>query len=58
MKLGIVDLLGNEIFIIDQGYILSSDYQTNFNVSTLPSGTYFIRLEIGNDIITKQFIKE
>ena len=58
MKLGIVDLLGNEIFIINQGYILSSDYQTNFNVSALPSGTYFIRLEIGNDIITKQFIKE
>jgi hypothetical protein len=58
MKLGIVDLLGNEIFIINQGYILSSDYQTNFNVSVLPSGTYFIRLEIDNKIITKQFIKE
>jgi type IX secretion system substrate protein len=58
MKLGIVDLLGNEIFIIDQGYILSSDYQTNFNVSTLPSGTYFIRLEIGNEVVVKQFIKE
>lgn len=58
MKLGIVDLLGNEIFIIDQGYILSSDYQTNFNVSALPSGTYFIRLEIGNEVVVKQFIKE
>ncbi len=57
-RLSIIDLVGSEVSLIDDGMVNTLNYQTNFNVSVLPSGTYFIRLEIGNDIITKQFIKE
>lgn len=58
VKLGIIDLVGNEIAIIEQGLLNTTKYQTEFDVSILPPSIYFIRLEIGNEIITKQFIKE
>lgn len=57
-KLSIVDLIGNEIAIIEEGQINSLNYQTEFNVSNLSTGSYFIRLEIDDEVITKQFIKE
>ena len=57
-RLSIIDIVGSEVNLIDDAMMNTLNYQTNFNVSALPSGTYFIRLEIGNDIITKQFIKE
>lgn len=55
-KLLLYDFSGNQINIINEGgaqYIMF-----DYNISYLSSGTYFIRLEIGNKIITKQFIKE
>lgn len=58
LKLSLIDLLGNELNIIENGLINTFNYQTQFNISHLPVGTYFIRLEIGNDIFSKQFIKE
>lgn len=57
-RLSIIDIVGSEVNLIDDAMMNTLNYQTNFNVSVLPSGTYFIRLEIDNKIITKQFIKE
>lgn len=57
-RLSIIDLVGSEVSLIDDGMMNTLNYQTNFNVSALPSGTYFIRLEIGNEVVVKQFIKE
>jgi len=57
-RLSINDLVGSEVSLIDNGSMNTLNYQTNFNVSALPSGTYFIRLEIGNEVVVKQFIKE
>lgn len=58
IKLSIIDLVGNEIGIIDEGLLNTQHYMKEYNVSNLPSGAYFIRLEIGDDIITQKFIKE
>lgn len=57
-RLSLIDLIGNEIDNIDDGYTNSHNYSTNYNIANIPSNTYFIRLEVGNEIITKQFIKE
>jgi hypothetical protein len=52
------NLTGSELTIIDQG--ISNDLNSSFdyNVSHLPSGTYFIELEYDGTTITNQFIKE
>ena len=57
-RLSIVDLLGNEVGLIEGGLLNTSNYQKDYDVSDLPPSTYFIRLEIGNEVVTKQFIKE
>ncbi|PKL78778.1 MAG: hypothetical protein CVV25_10165, partial [Ignavibacteriae bacterium HGW-Ignavibacteriae-4] len=57
-RLSIVDLLGNEVGLIEEGLLNTSNYQKEYDVSDFPVGTYFIRLEIGNEVVTKQFIKE
>jgi len=58
IKLSVFDLAGNQIAIIEDGLINTANYQAEFDVSNLVPSTYFIRLEIGDDVITKQFIKE
>ncbi len=57
-RLSIVDLLGNEVGLIEEGLMNTADYQKEYNISDLPPSIYFIRLEIGNKVVTKQFIKE
>jgi hypothetical protein len=58
IKLSIIDLVGNEIDIIDEGIIENQNYTIDYNISDLPPATYFIRLELGSEIFTKKFIKE
>ncbi len=58
IRLSIVDLLGNEVGLIEEGLMNTSNYQKEYDVSDLPPSIYFIRLEIGNEVVTKQFIKE
>lgn len=58
MKLSIIDLVGNEIGIIDEGLMNNEHYIKEYNVSSLPTGAYFIRLELGNDILINKFVKE
>ena len=57
-RLSIVDILGNEVGLIEEGLLNTSNYQKEYDVSGLPPSIYFIRLEIGNEVVTKQFIKE
>jgi type IX secretion system substrate protein len=58
IRLSIVDLLGNEVGFIEEGLMNTSSYQKEYDVSDLPPSMYFIRLEIGKEVVTKQFIKE
>ncbi len=58
IKLSIIDLLGNEIGIIDEGNIENQNYSIDYNISNIPPSIYFIRLELGSEIFTKKFIKE
>ncbi|MER3329688.1 MAG: T9SS type A sorting domain-containing protein, partial [Candidatus Kapaibacterium sp.] len=57
-RLSIVDILGNEVGLIEEGLMNTSNYQKEYDVSDLPPSIYFIRLEIGNEVVTKKFIKE
>jgi len=57
-KLSIVDVLGNVVDVLDTGAISSNRFTQDYDISSLLAGTYFIRLEMGDEVITKQFIKE
>jgi len=49
-KIAILDLVGQTIYQFNNTNLI--------NVSHLPSGTYFIRIETDSGIVTKKFIKE
>lgn len=51
-KLIIVDLLGKEIININK------NISEKIDISNLDSGIYFVRLELGNKVLTYKFIKE
>jgi hypothetical protein len=57
-KLSLVDVLGNEIDIIDNGFLNTEHYSKEYNISQLVAGTYFIRLVLDGEIITNKFIKQ
>jgi hypothetical protein len=57
-EFSIYDLTGNKLHIVDSGLASNLDYKFNYDISYLPSGTYFIRLELNNKVYTQQFIKE
>ncbi len=57
-KFSLYDILGNLITFIDDGYSSSMSYSKEYNISSLPSGAYFIRLEYEGAVVNKQFIKE
>lgn len=56
--LSIVDLMGAELETIQNGMIESEQYSLDYNISQLPVGVYFIRLELDGEVYTHKFIKQ
>jgi hypothetical protein len=48
-RLVLYDILGNEIKILVNENIPAGKYETEFDASALPSGTYFYRIAIHSD---------
>jgi photosystem II stability/assembly factor-like uncharacterized protein len=55
-KLVVYDILGNELRVLLRGDINAGKYETQFDASGLPSGTYFYRLESGSFSQTRKMI--
>ncbi|MBX2818564.1 MAG: T9SS type A sorting domain-containing protein, partial [Rhodothermaceae bacterium] len=56
IKLSVVDVLGREVRVLDQGTRPLGSYEIPFDGSALPAGLYLYRLEAGEQIITKYMI--
>ena len=57
-KLSIIDMSGKLIFIIEEGILDNLNYSKKINITSVPNGLYFIRLEYDGITVNKQFIKE
>ena len=56
ITLKVYDVLGNEISTLIDEHKQAGSYEISFNASSLPSGIYFYRLEIGSYRETKKMI--
>ena len=56
MTLKIYDLLGDEIATLINENKPAGSYEVNFIASSLSSGTYFYKLQVGSFIETKKMI--
>jgi len=56
VKLSIYNTLGEEVAVIVDGIIQAGFYDATFDASTLPSGTYFYRLQSGNKVEAKKML--
>ena len=57
-ELSIVDLIGTEIETIKNGVLDSEQFSQDYNISQLPVGVYFIRLDLDGEVVTRKFIKQ
>ena len=58
IKLSLVNLLGQEIAVIDEGFKIAGSYNSEFRIqnSELPNGMYFVRLLAGGKVETEKMI--
>lgn len=56
VNLRVFDMLGQEVTTLVSEQKSPGTYNVNWNASVLASGTYFYRLEVGGDIVTKKAV--
>jgi WD40 repeat protein len=56
--LSLMDLSGNEVGKIDSGIHDTEQYTIDYDISQLPAGVYFVRLDLAGEVITRKFVKE
>ncbi|MDA1027814.1 MAG: T9SS type A sorting domain-containing protein [Bacteroidetes bacterium] len=56
-RVSIVNIQGREVATVFDGTVGSGPQETVIDAVTLPAGAYFIRMEVGNRILTKSFVR-
>lgn len=56
MRLAILDLLGQEVQLVYDGYQLAGEHKLEFDASDFTPGIYLYRLSAGGRIITKRIL--
>ncbi|MCD4773248.1 MAG: T9SS type A sorting domain-containing protein [Bacteroidales bacterium] len=57
IKLDIYNQLGQQVYTLFEGKQQQGKQQFSFDVSDLPSGIYFCRLNVGNEVMTRKLVK-
>lgn len=55
VRIEIMNLIGVQVAMIDGGFA-SGTYERNIDLSQLASGTYVMRIQVGNDVFMKRFV--
>lgn len=55
-RLSVHDLLGREVAVLVDGVVAAGEHSVRFNASTLPSGTYLVRLESEGTLLTRKIV--
>lgn len=56
VRLAVFDILGNEVALLVNENLTAGNYSVDFEASSLPTGTYFYRLQAGNFTDTKKLV--
>jgi hypothetical protein len=56
VKLVVYDILGSEIAVIVDEFMLSGSYSVDFDASNQPSGVYFYKIEAADFVDTKKMM--
>ena len=56
VKLAVYNLLGQEVAVLVNGLVSEGSHTVEFNAASLPSGTYFYRLQNGNSVSIKKMV--
>ena len=54
VRLAAYDVLGREVAVIADGWRAAGEHQTRFNAEPLPAGLYIVRLEAGQQYVTRR----
>ncbi len=54
VRLAVYDLLGREVAVLVDGIIPAGEHSINFDASTLASGIYIYRLQVGSEVYIKR----
>ncbi|MES2766412.1 MAG: T9SS type A sorting domain-containing protein [Bacteroidota bacterium] len=53
IRIAVIDVLGNTVAVLYDGFQEAGKYTAEFSTNTIPSGTYYYRLEVGGQVLTK-----
>lgn len=56
VRLAVFDILGNEVALLVNENLTAGNYSVDFDASSLPTGTYFYRLQAGEFTETKKLV--
>jgi hypothetical protein len=56
VKLSIFDIMGREIAILENSFILAGKHNVVFDANNMVSGIYFYQLKIGTTIHSKKML--
>jgi hypothetical protein len=57
-KVDIVDISGKNYYHFEDANNAKTEFQYEINIASFANGTYFLKLQIGDVVETKAFIKE
>jgi len=56
IKLAVYNILGQEVALLVNGVMEAGNYRTAFDASSLSTGTYFYKLDNGQQILVKKMM--
>jgi hypothetical protein len=56
VKLAVYNTIGQEVAVLVNGAVTAGQHEVTFNAASLPSGTYFYKLQTSNSIMVKKMM--
>ncbi|MCL2042208.1 MAG: T9SS type A sorting domain-containing protein, partial [Bacteroidales bacterium] len=54
----VFDMLGRKVMTVTESQIAHRTSQTTFDLSNVPTGIYFVRIQTENDVVIRKVVKE
>jgi len=54
----VFDMLGRKVMTVTESQIANRKSQITFDISNVPAGVYFVRIQTENGVVTRKVVKE